>query len=93
MNNKIYILGVRIDILTMQEVLERVKDFLDASTQVQIATINAEFIIAAQKEERFRNILNYCAINTADGIGPIWAAKYLEKKINNDSQQSLFPNQ
>jgi len=35
----------------------------------QIATVNPEFILEAQKNEAFKNILNSCDLNIADGVG------------------------
>jgi exopolysaccharide biosynthesis WecB/TagA/CpsF family protein len=83
MINNLKILGIRIDTLTKSEVLERVKDFLDSSKQSQIATVNAEFVMAAQTDNKFREILNNCALNITDGVGLIWAAKFLSKSQTN----------
>lgn len=80
-----HILGVRIDNLEKKEILEKIESFLTGNKPCQIATINPEFILTAQKDEEFRNILNSCDLNVADGIG-IWFAflcfgKYLKTKI------------
>lgn len=75
------ILGVRIDNLSRQEILEKIGFFLNeekpgtiSGEKVrgkfhQIATVNPEFILKAQKDADFKNILNKCALNIADGIG------------------------
>jgi N-acetylglucosaminyldiphosphoundecaprenol N-acetyl-beta-D-mannosaminyltransferase len=63
------LLNVRIDNLTKKEILSRVSDFLNEPKFHQIATINPEFILEAQKNEEFKNILNNCDLNIADGIG------------------------
>jgi N-acetylglucosaminyldiphosphoundecaprenol N-acetyl-beta-D-mannosaminyltransferase len=63
------LLNVRVDNLTKKEILSRVSDFLNEPKFHQIATINPEFILEAQKNEEFRNILNNCDLNIADGIG------------------------
>jgi N-acetylglucosaminyldiphosphoundecaprenol N-acetyl-beta-D-mannosaminyltransferase len=63
------ILGVRIDNLTKKEIFEKFDSFLSEPKFHQIATINPEFILEAQKNEEFRNILNNCDLNIADGIG------------------------
>jgi N-acetylglucosaminyldiphosphoundecaprenol N-acetyl-beta-D-mannosaminyltransferase len=63
------ILGVRVDNLAKKEILSRVSDFLNEPKFHQIATINPEFILEAQKNEEFKNILNNCDLNIADGIG------------------------
>ena len=79
------ILGVKIDNLSKKEILEKIEYFLNEPKFHQIATVNPEFILEAQKNEQFKNILNSCDLNIADGIG-IWFAflrfgKYLKSRI------------
>ena len=63
------ILGVRIDNLSYSEVLEKIESFLGDGNFHQVATVNPEFILEAQKDEEFKNILNGCDLNIADGVG------------------------
>jgi N-acetylglucosaminyldiphosphoundecaprenol N-acetyl-beta-D-mannosaminyltransferase len=63
------ILGVKLDNLKKKEILEKMSHFLSEEKFRQIATINPEFILEAQKDEDFRNILNSCDLNIADGVG------------------------
>lgn len=63
------ILEVFIDNLTKKEILRRVKDFLSEKKFHQIVTVNPEFILEAQKDQQFRNILNQADLRIADGIG------------------------
>ncbi|OGI16236.1 MAG: hypothetical protein A2Z52_02785 [Candidatus Moranbacteria bacterium RBG_19FT_COMBO_42_6] len=63
------ILGVRVDNLSRDEILRNVLIFLGEKKIHQIATVNPEFILEAQKDEEFRNILNGCDLNIADGFG------------------------
>lgn len=63
------ILGVKVDNLTKKELLQRVKVFLSEEKFHQIATINPEFIVEARKNKEFKNILNGCDLNIADGVG------------------------
>lgn len=67
------VLGVKVDNLEKKEILEKIESFLIDGQTHQIATINPEFILEAQKDEEFKNILNGCDLNIADGIG-IWFA-------------------
>jgi N-acetylglucosaminyldiphosphoundecaprenol N-acetyl-beta-D-mannosaminyltransferase len=55
--------------LTKKEILSRVSEFLNELKFHQIVTVNPEFILEAQKNEGFRNILNNSDLNIADGIG------------------------
>jgi N-acetylglucosaminyldiphosphoundecaprenol N-acetyl-beta-D-mannosaminyltransferase len=75
------ILGVRIDNLSQREILEKIESFLSEDGFHQIATINPEFVLAAQKNEEFKNILNNCALNVADGIGIEFAFWRLKDKL------------
>jgi N-acetylglucosaminyldiphosphoundecaprenol N-acetyl-beta-D-mannosaminyltransferase len=63
------ILGIKVDDLTREELLEKVDYFLSDQKFHQIATVNPEFILEAQKNEEFKNILNSCDLNIADGVG------------------------
>lgn len=69
------ILGVRIDNLTMNEVLHKIQDFLRDGRQHYIVTVNPEFIVKAQKDREFCEILNNADLAIADGIGVIWASR------------------
>ena len=79
------ILGVKIDNLGRSEILNRISGFLSENKFHQIATVNPEFILTAEKNPEFKKILNNCDLNIADGIG-IWFAflrfgKYLKSRI------------
>lgn len=63
------ILGVRIENLEKETILQRIECFLGEDKFHQIATVNPEFILEAQKDKNFKNILNDCDLNVADGIG------------------------
>ncbi|OGY44449.1 MAG: hypothetical protein A2729_02180 [Candidatus Buchananbacteria bacterium RIFCSPHIGHO2_01_FULL_39_14] len=76
---KVEILGVKIDNLSLQEILEKVSQFLESKNQHFIVTPNPEFLVAAEKDKNFKEILNYADIVCADGIGLIYAAKFLGK--------------
>ncbi len=63
------LLSVRIDNLTKKEILEKIEFFLSEDAFHQLATVNPEFILTAQRDEKFKNLLNECSLNVADGIG------------------------
>lgn len=67
--NKFEILNVRVDNFNKSEIIKKVEFFLTKEKFHQIATVNPEFILTAQKDEIFRNILNNCDLNVADGTG------------------------
>ena len=63
------ILGVRVDNFSKREILGKIERFLGEEKFHQVATINPEFILEAQKNLEFKSILNSCALNVADGFG------------------------
>lgn len=73
----IEILGVRIDQVTMVEALELIKYYISINEKSHIVTINPEFIMQAQNNENFRNVLNNAKLHLADGIGVVLASKIL----------------
>jgi len=74
------ILNVKIDNLSLVAVLEKIGQFFQ-SGQHQIATVNPEFIMAAQRDDEFRNILNKCDLNVADGFGLVLASRRQGQKL------------
>ena len=75
------IFGVRVDNLERKEMLEKISRFLSEDKFRQIATINPEFILEAQKDEEFKKILNGCDLNIADGMGIRFAFWRLGEKL------------
>lgn len=75
------ILGVKIDNLEKEEVFQKVEAFLDDNKFHQIATINPEFILEAQKNAEFRNVITNCDLNVADGTGIRFAFYRFGKKL------------
>lgn len=67
------ILGVKVDNITRQQAIERVGLLLLGSGQHLITTPNPEFIVAAQKDEEFREILNQASLALPDGVGLLFA--------------------
>ena len=73
--DKLSIMGVRIDNLSMNEVLKIAEEKIEKNEQYIIYTPNTEFIMMCQKDEEFLNLMNESDINIPDGIGLIYAGK------------------
>lgn len=71
------ILGIRVDNVTYGEALARMEKFVSDGRPHHVATVNPEFIVAAQKDPLFAEILNRTHLNLPDGQGLIWAARIL----------------
>ncbi len=79
LNEKISILGVPVNKIGFFDTLKKIDEFVRSGQPHQIATVNAEFIMGAQKDRELLKILQNTDLNTPDGMGTVWAAKYLAK--------------
>lgn len=70
-----FVLGVPVDITTESDVLSFVRHRVEGRVPAQIATVNAEFVILAQRDAVFRRVLATAALTTADGAGVVWALR------------------
>ncbi|HPA25815.1 MAG TPA: WecB/TagA/CpsF family glycosyltransferase [bacterium] len=79
-NKEIKILDIKINALLKAEVLDLITKLLadPSSIQQQLVTTNPEFIMCAQTDEEFKNIINNSWLSVADGYGIRLAAKYLK---------------
>jgi N-acetylglucosaminyldiphosphoundecaprenol N-acetyl-beta-D-mannosaminyltransferase len=75
------ILGVRVDAITFDQVLEHIEAFIQQGSPHQIVTVNPEFIMTAQGDDKFRDIINHAALALPDGIGVWWASRHLGKPV------------
>lgn len=81
MNRKIKkILGCNVDLKTFDEAFSEFKKFVSEEKSFQIITINPEMITYAQKNEKFKKILNDSDLNVPDGVGVTLALKILGVK-------------
>lgn len=77
MANRITFFGVELDIITMQETLERISEFIKNKDGVQHVVVNVAKLVYAQKDEQLREIINSCPLINVDGAGVILGAKFL----------------
>jgi N-acetylglucosaminyldiphosphoundecaprenol N-acetyl-beta-D-mannosaminyltransferase len=75
------ILGVRVDDVTMQEACDRLSLLMEQGGVHQVATVNPEFIMAAQRDPEFAMLLEHTALNVPDGVGVLWAAKRMGRPL------------
>lgn len=66
---KVNVLGVKIDDVNMEEALGTVEKWIWNSGKYYIVTPNPEFVVAAQKDQVFKKILNDADLAIPDGIG------------------------
>lgn len=71
------ILGVRVDDVTMAEALNRMEAMIASGQPHQVVTVNAEFVMRAQRDEAFRVVLEEAHLALPDGYGLLWASRRL----------------
>lgn len=69
------ILGIPVHAVTMAETLALVDGYMAEPRLHQIATVNPEFVMAAQEDETFRQVLGGADLCLPDGIGLLYAAR------------------
>ena len=74
---KIEVLGVAFDNVTMEQAAELGGKMLQEDRFHYVVTPNPEFILAAEKDESFRTVINAADLVIPDGIGVIYSAKIL----------------
>lgn len=81
MRDKISILGVNIDKLTLKDAEERVESFLNSNNINTIYTPNTEIVMEAKKDLDLKKILNSGDLVIPDGIGLVYASKIKKKAL------------
>ena len=73
--DKVYILGVGISGASLRSVLEKIVQICKSRLKKPffIVTVNPEFVMLAQQDNEFKNILNSANLAIADGAGLKWA--------------------
>lgn len=80
-NKRIEILHTVIDVLTVEETIERVKEYIDEGCGLHLMGVNADKINMVNENERLKTIVNGCGIINADGASVVLASKYLKKPL------------
>lgn len=81
LRNKTKILGINIDSITLEEAGEITKELIQNSNKTcrMIVAPNTEFIMMAQKDKNFFEILNRADLATPDSVGVILGGKFQKK--------------
>jgi N-acetylglucosaminyldiphosphoundecaprenol N-acetyl-beta-D-mannosaminyltransferase len=84
MSNTVTILGIPVHTLTDEETMHYCRNWLteDRQSLHQIVTVNPEFLIAARRDDWFREVLRRADLATADGVGITIAARILGSPIH-----------
>jgi N-acetylglucosaminyldiphosphoundecaprenol N-acetyl-beta-D-mannosaminyltransferase len=64
----------------MKSLLKTIENNWKEDRTIWIATVNPEFVVEADKDPKFRHILNKTWLNVPDGVGIVWAVKWKGNK-------------
>lgn len=79
--DKVNILGVGVDIVTMAQATKRACGMLESEGLSVIYTPNSEIILYASEHEEFKDVINSADMIIPDGIGVVHGAKILGKPL------------
>ena len=81
MTEKVEILGVQVDSVTMSQAVAEVENLIAAKKNSIVATANAEMLLMSTHDAELKKILNAAALVVPDGAGTVWAAHHLGKEM------------
>lgn len=71
------ILGVKVHTITLPQALQAIVAMVRTRSNHYIVTPNPEMVMYALDHRWFKEVLNGSSLSLADGVGLLWAAKYL----------------
>ncbi len=81
-DQRVHILGVPIDPATFERLLETLATWIARGDRVyQICTASPEFVMIAQDDPDFMRVLRSADLCVADGVGLLFAARYLGRPL------------
>ncbi len=95
MNERIQILGITIDPLTMKETVDAVEQYVLKKNPLHLMGVNADKINQCYEDEKIKKIVNESGIINADGASVVLASKFLgapvpERVAGIDLMQNLL---
>ncbi|MBN1200889.1 MAG: WecB/TagA/CpsF family glycosyltransferase [Anaerolineae bacterium] len=77
-NRRLHVLGVPLDAATFDSMLECIAGWITSRDRTyQICTVSPEFVMIAQDDPGFMRVLRAADLCVADGVGLLFAARYL----------------
>jgi exopolysaccharide biosynthesis WecB/TagA/CpsF family protein len=74
------VLSVEIATVTREQLLEETIRLLRGATTTVVGKVPSEFLVRSLEDQDFQTYLRSTAFNVADGIGVLWAARFLTLK-------------
>lgn len=83
MNNKVNVLGVKIDKFTIKDTVDAIMGFIESNGETKtVYTPNSEIVMQGYRNKNICDALNSADILTADGIGVVYASRVLKNPIS-----------
>ena len=79
--DRVHLLGIPIDPVTMEQALVRVQQMLESTAQFHVMTPNAEMLVEASHNPTFRTVLKKGALNIPDSISVVWMARLTQQHL------------
>jgi N-acetylglucosaminyldiphosphoundecaprenol N-acetyl-beta-D-mannosaminyltransferase len=73
--DRVEILGCKLDVLDANEAAARIMTFAREGAGAQVVTLGTEMVVHAQKDERFRDVVNASALSLCDTVGVLSIAR------------------
>ena len=80
-NQRITILGTKIDVLNTQETVKLVEKYVLTKTTLHLMGVNADKINELNKNPLLKEIVNKCGVINADGASVVLASHFLNKPL------------
>lgn len=74
-------LGVKVDDVSFDDVIQRIDQAVSNKRPLNIVTINPELVMIAQKDEAFKAAVEYADIVTPDGVGLLITGKLTKRPL------------
>lgn len=81
MREQIEILSIPVDVVTMEEAVDRVEQMTTEPGLHVVCTANAEMIMCAENNPKMKEILQSSSLVVPDGAGALWAAEQQGKSF------------
>jgi N-acetylglucosaminyldiphosphoundecaprenol N-acetyl-beta-D-mannosaminyltransferase len=81
--SRLEIASVPIDPVTMDEAMSRLGHAMTrgGEVQLQVATVNLDFLVRAQRHPQLREVLGRTDLNVADGMPVVWLSRILGRPV------------
>ncbi len=77
-NNKLHVLGVRVDAVQIADVVRRMEEWIAQRGSCQyIAVTGMHGVAEAQHDAQFKAVLNSAGLVVADGMPLVWIGRWL----------------